>query len=252
MKHSLTLVLIFILSLGFFIFWQLPAAVAVQLASSALPPSVQFGQLSGSLWHGHVTEVRVQQLSLKNLEWDIAATSLITGNLNFKVKLGNARDKSQISGHGDISINLLSTSVTVEEAVLRFSVEQAMGHVTLPLPVEAKGRVMLSLDHFVTGVPYCSTLVGGIRTPNIDVKGLNSWFSIGELEGQLQCKSGGIAVNVLPDNTLGLQADAVLSDNLQFSVNGKMKPDASLPKEVHDAVKFLGRADNEGYYPIKL
>ncbi|WMN58768.1 type II secretion system protein N [Pseudoalteromonas xiamenensis] len=252
MKNTLTLTLIFLVSFVLFVFWQLPATIAIQLSAPLLPPTIQFGQLSGSVWEGHVTEIRVQQMTLKNVYWDITPAALFTGRLQLNVKVGNARDKDEISGHGDIALNVFNQHVTLDDAVLRFSVEQAMGHVTLPLPVEAKGRVLLNVSHFSMGTPYCEALVGDIRTPNIDVKGLNNWFSIGELEGGLDCKSGNIAITVSPDNKLGLQADALLSQNLQFNVNGKIKPDASLPKEVHDAVKFLGRADSDGYYPIKL
>jgi general secretion pathway protein N len=49
-----------------------------------------------------------------------------------------------------------------------------------------------------------------------------------------------------------LQADVHLADNFQFKVAGNVKPDASLPKEVHDAVKFLGRPDAQGRYPVNL
>ena len=68
----------------------------------------------------------------------------------------------------------------------------------------------------------------------------------------LSCKSGDIAILVDPDNTLGLEADATLKANFDFKVAGYVKPDASLPKDVHDAVKFLGRPDTQGRYPLNF
>lgn len=252
MKKTVSLVLLFIVSFIVFVLWQLPAQIAAQVATKWIPSQVQFGSLAGTVWQGQVTEVRFQQLSLKNVRWDITPAALLRGHLDFDLKVGNPRNKEEIAGHGNVTLDLFSGTLMLEKSTLWFSVDQVLGHVTLPLPVDAKGRVTLTIDQFQTGAPYCTELNGQIRSANIDVKGLNSWFSIGELEGQLNCKSGDIAVSVLPDNKLGLQADATLSNNLQFSVNGKVKPDASLPKEVHDAVKFLGRADSDGYYPVKL
>jgi general secretion pathway protein N len=252
LKKTFSLVLLFVFALVIFVLWQLPTYVAAQFAAKWIPSQVQLGSLSGTIWQGQVSEVRYQQLSLKNVRWDITPAALLRGHLDFDLKVGNPRDKDEIAGLGNVTLDLLSGAMMLEKSTLWFSVDQALGHVTLPLPVDAKGRVTLTIDQFQTGTPYCTELNGQIRSANIDVKGLNSWFSIGELEGQLNCKSGDIAVSVLPDNKLGLQADATLSNNLQFSVNGKVKPDASLPKEVHDAVKFLGRADSDGFYPVKL
>ena len=96
------------------------------------------------------------------------------------------------------------------------------------------------------------SLQGEIASPNIDVQGLNGWFNIGPLGGNLSCKSGDIAILIDPDNTLGLEADATLKANFDFKVSGYVKPDATLPKDVHDAVKFLGRPDNQGRYPLNF
>ncbi|MFC3034811.1 type II secretion system protein N [Pseudoalteromonas fenneropenaei] len=252
MKKTLSLTLLFVGCFVLFTVWHLPANVAFHAFASKLSNQLQFGQITGSIWNGQVTEIRVQQMPLKNVRWEISPWALLRGNLQAQVQLGNARVKEEISGHGAVTFGLFNQTIALHDATLRTSVEQAMAHVTLPLPVQAKGRVILEIQQYQSGMPYCQALQGEIHSPEIEVQGVNSWFSIGELAGSLGCKSGDIAVNVLAENRLGLQADAVLSANLQFKVAGKIKPDASLPKEVHDAVKFLGRADADGFYPIKL
>jgi general secretion pathway protein N len=39
---------------------------------------------------------------------------------------------------------------------------------------------------------------------------------------------------------------------MQFKIEGRFKPEASLPKEVHQAAQFFGQADADGYFPIKF
>jgi general secretion pathway protein N len=39
---------------------------------------------------------------------------------------------------------------------------------------------------------------------------------------------------------------------MKFKINGRFKPEASLPKEVHQAAQCFGKADTDGYYPIKF
>ncbi|ODB33502.1 general secretion pathway protein GspN [Pseudoalteromonas sp. BMB] len=252
MKKTLSLLIIFLLAFIIFSAFTMPAAVLLQVFKGQLPANLQLGAVNGSVWHGQVSGVRFNNIQLNQVKWELEPSSLLLGELAGNVQFGNARDKNEISGKANFSSNLVSKSVMVNNASLRFSVEQAMDQVTLPLPVDAKGRVIVNVKEYQSGAPYCEGLNGEISSPNIDVKGMNGWFSIGDLSGQLDCKSGDIAVVVDPENRLGLQADATLAANFQFRVSGNIKPDASLPKEVHDAVKFLGRPNGEGRYPVNL
>ncbi|TMP47356.1 general secretion pathway protein GspN [Pseudoalteromonas citrea] len=252
MKRIISLALTLVVAFLAFTLYSMPAAVFIQLVDKQLPPSLKLGVITGTVWQGKVSEVRVNNIQLNNVRWDLQASALLLGDVKGNINFGNARDKSEISGKGLFVVSLMNESVTLTDTTVRFSVEQAMSQVTLPLPVQAKGRVLLDIDTFSTGMPYCQALTGEIRSPGISVQGLSGWFDIGALGGELSCKSGDIAVLVDPDNNLGLQADAVLAEHFQFRVAGNIKPQASLPKEVHDAVKFLGRPDAEGRYPVNL
>ncbi|AZZ96843.1 type II secretion system protein N [Pseudoalteromonas sp. R3] len=252
MKKIISLVLVFLLAFSVFVAITMPASVALQLSQGALPRALSVGAVSGSVWEGRISEVRYENVQLNDVTWQLNGWGLLTGQLQGKVRFGSPRTLEEISGNSNFSMSLLDKSAKLDNAILRFSVEQAMQQVTLPLPVEAKGRVILSIDEYRSGQPYCEALNGEISSPNIDIKGLTGWFSIGDMSGALTCKSGDIAVTVDPENRLGLRADATLAANMQFRVAGNIKPEASLPKEVHDAVKFLGRPDSEGRYPVSL
>ncbi|MBE0352235.1 MULTISPECIES: type II secretion system protein N [Pseudoalteromonas] len=252
MKRIILLVTVFVMCFLVFTLIKTPAAIALDLAAPHLPKQLQLGKASGSLWDGRIMQVRFDGEQLNNVRWKLSGWSLLTGKLVGTVRFGDPRDKTDISGHADFSYGLFNQAVLVKNTTLRLSVERAMARLKLPLPISAQGRVIVDLDEFSSGQPYCETLMGEIASPNIDVQGLNGWFSVGPLSGRLSCKSGDIAVLVDPENRLGLEADAVLKANLDFKVAGYIKPEASLPKEVHDAAKFLGRPDSEGRYPLNL
>jgi general secretion pathway protein N len=252
MKKIITLLAVFLVSFMVFCIIQLPAAIALDVAKPYLPKKLEIGQTVGTVWQGQMMQVRFADEQLNNVHWDIAGWQLFTGKLNANVKFGNARERNDISGYADVSYGLFNNNIKVTDGLVRATVERAMQRLQLPLPVTAKGRVILELDEYSVGAPYCETLKGEIASPNIDVQGLNGWFNIGPLGGKLSCKSGGVAILIDPDNTLGLEADASLKANFDFKVAGYVKPDASLPKDVHDAVKFLGRPDNQGRYPLNF
>jgi general secretion pathway protein N len=252
MKRIISLALTLVVAFLAFTLYTMPASVLIHLANKQLPPSLKLGVVTGTVWQGKVSGIRINNIQLNNVRWDLKASALLLGELKGSINFGNPRDKSDISGRGFFVGDLLDGSIVLTDTTVRFSVEQAMSQVTLPLPVQAKGRVLLNVDTFSTGMPYCESLKGEIRSPGISVQGLSGWFDIGALGGTLRCKSGDIGVLVDPDNSLGLQADAVLAEHFQFRVAGNIKPQASLPKEVHEAVKFLGRPDANGRYPVNL
>lgn len=252
MKQKIYLVLLFIFSFLAFALYQLPASVAAQAVHGYLPKNVAFGSFSGSIWQGQVSEVRVDKVQVLNVHWQLEPMALMTGSLAGNLKWGNPRASEEMSGKSKFSLSLLSNEVSLNNAVLRFDVEQLMGQLNLPLPVNAAGRVIFNIDEFQSGKPYCQKIKGDVFSSNIRVEGLSGWFSIGELGADLNCKSGDLAAVVQPDNLLGLQADVHLAEHYQFKVAGNVKPDASLPKELHDAVKYLGRPDAQGRYPVNL
>lgn len=252
MKKHLLLVVIFIASFIAFALYQLPAAVAVQLVEGQLPKNIRLGTVTGSVWQGKISEVRVDNVQVMNVRWDLSGAALFMGSLQGQLQWGSPRNTTQMSGKSDFSVSLLSQQAELSSTVMRFNVEHLITQLNLPLPVQAKGRIIFNVDNYVTGQPYCQQLAGEVFSPDISVEGFSGWFSIGELAGELQCKSGDVAVVVQPDNLLGLQADVLLADNFKFTVAGNMKPDPSLPKDVHDAVKFLPPPDSQGRYPVNL
>ncbi|MBQ4839560.1 type II secretion system protein N [Pseudoalteromonas luteoviolacea] len=252
MKNAVSVVLAFLLAFIVFTVVSIPAPVALQLVQSHIPNNVRLGAVTGTLWQGQISGVRYQNLQFNDVKWQLNGWGILTGQLQGKLNFGNPRQASEISGRSTFGVSLFGNDIELSQTTLRFSVEHAMHQVNLPLPVDAKGRIILELEEFNSGQPYCENLKGDISSPEIQVKGMSGWFSIGDLSGLLSCKSGDIAIVVEPENLLGLRADATLAENMQFKVAGNVKPDASLPKEIHEAVKYLGRPDAEGRYPVSM
>lgn len=242
----------FLISFLVFSVIKLPAAVALNLAKPYLPEGLEMGQTVGTVWQGQMMQVRFGSEQLNNVRWDISGWSLFSAKVITNLRFGDPRDRSNVSGNADIQYNMLSNELKLTNTVLRSSVEQVIKRIQLPLPVLAKGRVILELDEYVSGTPYCGALKGELVSPNIDVQGVNGWFSIGDLTGSLNCKSGDIAIVIEPNNKLGLEADATLKAGFDFTVAGYVKPDVTLPQDVHNAVKFLGRPDNQGRYSLSF
>lgn len=255
-RKTIGLTLVFLLTFIFFVLNLMPANIAVSFAKPYLPKQINLGSVSGSLWQGSINQLRFkdinQEQTFNNLSWSISASSLLTANLVADIKFGNIRQKGEYSGKGTIKFSLLSKELAISNANIKAPVSLLMAQVNLPLPINAKGRVTVKVKEYQLGMPYCKMLNADISIQQLQIQGLSGWFPIDEIAAKGKCKSGNVTFAVSKDNDLGLQLDIVLAAKNKLTVDGFIKPSVNMPKDVHDAVKFLGRPDVQGRYKVSL
>ncbi|WP_462157058.1 type II secretion system protein N [Pseudoalteromonas sp. GB56] len=251
-KKLATLIVVFLIFFVVFAVALLPASVALHLGQSYLPKGLKLGPATGSIWQGQINGVQYQGQYLSKVKWNVHPSALFGMQLDADVVVGNKRNSGEVSANGLVKYGLADGSLQLENVRARVALESVMSQVRLPVPTEAKGLVFVELDNYQLGQPHCNELAGVISSADISVKGRNGWFSIGELEGELSCVNGAASVKVSKENLLGLQVDAGFNERGQVTVNGFIKPDASLPKDVHDAVQFIGNQSADGRYRINF
>lgn len=225
-----------------------PASWWLKLAP--LPPSLQLGAVTGTLWQGEVAALRYQQLQFGSLHWQLNGWQLLTGKLQFALQSGSARQPSQPYLKGTASYGF--SGATVQNSLLKLPVTQVLPLLPLPLPVAATGELVLDVTAYRQGQPWCKALEGNaswqdarLQTPT------GTWLELQSLFGELRCDYGTVVLTTDGNNLLGMDIKAVLNAE-QLLVNGTLKPDAAMPKEVHQAMQFLGRPDAQGRYPIRF
>ncbi len=253
MKLKIVYTITFIVALLIAALLTLPASQALRWASPYLPPQVQIGAITGTVWQGQISQLAYQNQIFTDVRWQVSLTGLLTAKLAGDVRFGNMRDRASTSGRAEFSFAPLSQALSIEKARVRMPVADLIVTANVPLPVNAKGRVLLDVPSYQLGQPYCQALDADLTVQALEVQGLSgNWIALGEFEGVGSCKSGDLALKVAPNNQLGLEADVILKAGMQSQVAGFVKPDASLPKEIHDAVAFLGKPNSEGRYPINF
>lgn len=251
MKKKLLLVFIFLISFIVFAIALMPANFALNIASKYLPKQLQIGAVSGTIWQGKANVVSYQNIHVNRVMWDLNPWSLVSAKLAGKVNLGNVREKSAPYGKINFELGLFNQQVSLNNSKLRVPAPLIASQVRLPFPVQSKGTLELTIAQAVTGKPYCEQLQGQVETKELSVMGLQGWIDVDTIKGKLSCKSGALALLVNEQNELGLELDAELGD-AQPKVTAFIKPAPSMPKQVHDGVKFLGRPDEQGRYQIRL
>ena len=232
-----------------FLLVKLPASQLIPRLP--LPADVSVKGLSGTLWDGHADQVVVKGLAINNVNWQLRFLPLLLGKAALELDAGSARDSEQISIKGQVNISM--SGLSAKNATLFAPTPLLMAQVELPIPVDASGRARINIEqleyHQTEG---CKALTGSGSWLNAGVAGFNGQVQLGNFEASLHCDNGPVEITTTPDNSLNLSAKAVVQNNGKFSVNGQFKVSDSLPKEVHDAAKFFGRANAQGFYQIKL
>jgi general secretion pathway protein N len=230
-----------------FLIVKLPAVHVL----SKIPPAtgVNVSGISGTIWSGHAQRAQSNGLPMNNVNWSLSFFPLLLGKISADIKAGNIRDVDQISVNGHISFS--GQRLQTDDLLAYIPTNLVMNLVTLPMPVQANGRFKVQLDE-VDYEAGCQSFTGKGQWLNANYTGTTGVIDLGSFDADLSCQDGDIVVDVKPPNSFGLTAKAIIPANMKFKIEGRLKPEASLPKEVHQAAQFLGKADADGYYPIKF
>ncbi|MDP4530353.1 type II secretion system protein N [Alkalimonas delamerensis] len=225
-----------------------PASWWLKLAP--LPPELRLGQVQGTLWQGQVQALSYQQLELRQLRWQLSPWRLFTGQLVVQLQAGDLAEQELAYLNGQLRYGL--GGVQLRDSLLRYPVAQIAPMLQLPLPVGADGTLMLDIDAYQQGAPWCKTLQGQASWQQARLQPPTGWIDLQHIFASLACDNGELVLITDGQNPLGLDVTARLQAAGRFSVEGTLKPDASMPEEVHQAMQFVGAPDAEGRFRIRF
>ena len=242
------LIIIGIVSYLFFVLLLTPAAVVMQLIP--MPAQLKTGKVSGTLWQGEISALQFDALRLERLRWSFNGWALFGGKVALTLESGSLQNDIAPYLQGEVGYSF--GGLALRDTMLRVPVQQLLPMLTLPMPVDATGMLVLDVPLYRQGQPRCKALQGNaswqdarLQTPT------GNWLTLQSLFGQLSCDNGTVVLTTENNNPLGLDVKAVINAE-QLQVNGTLKPDSSMPQEVHQAMQFLGQPDSQGRYPISF
>lgn len=255
MKKTISLIFVFIFAFIAFAVYLAPASVVLGFAKNYLPQNVKLAGVTGTIWQGHIAQAQINQQLIEKLAWQLKPLSLFTGKLNADIKFGSLRGFDTPYGKASLKLPFSADMAELSRVNVRVPTNTVMQNVKLPMPLPTKGNLKVKLTKAVLplmdNTKLCDELSGNAETHNLSVQGLQGWIEFDTIKGKLSCDNGALGLNISEENQLGLQLEAQYGLRV-MSINGFVKPDATMPKQVHDAVKFLGRPDNNGRYAFKF
>ncbi|WP_448213683.1 type II secretion system protein N [Colwellia sp. MEBiC06753] len=247
MKQKLAIVIGAVSAYLIFVIALLPAKTAIGWFS--LPKNVELGFVSGSVWHSQISEIRIQGISINQVQAEVSLLSLLTFAPSVDLTFGTP---TAAGPSGSASVTLAGNTVQVNEANISMAASEIAPLLPLPIPVNAFGGVKLTVKELAVSQTQCLTADAKVAWQRAAVNALEQDIELGDFAADIQCEKDNLVVNVVPENRLGLTVSTQIQMNGRFSGEGYLQPGAEFPAELKQALPFLGNADAQGRYRLKF
>jgi len=243
-KKLLGLCFIIIAYAGFLIA-TIPAKFALSYVD--LPRNVQLQSVSGSIWQGNINRVIVNNITLRDVNWQAQITSLLSGDAEIAVQFG--RGKNSLRGDGVLGYN--GDGAFARDFLLRTTSGWLINSANVALPVTVKGDVKLQLTKVSQGLPWCQELEGQLSWDKASVDSLLGLVEVGAAKAKLSCDNGKIAVDVKQNSShLRLSGKATLGEQRRYRFTGALVPGNELPKAIRSNLGYVGKVNSKGEYKL--
>lgn len=214
----------------------------------SLPATLQLQGVSGTLWQGNAQTANIKGVVVKDLQWQMGVLPLLWGSIALDLDGGSQRDQNATYIKGGLTLS--RQSITADNLDLFIPAPAVLAQVPLPVPVQAQGRFKLAIDT-LNYEQSCQDMTakgewlkGQIMTTPV--------INLGHFSADISCNQGQITLAVAPPNSLNLSVQATVDPELNLRATGQFKPEASLPKLIHDTAKFFGQPGADGFYQIAI
>lgn len=247
MKKKFAYLAIFFTLYSIFVLALMPANWVVSLVK--LPSNVTLSGVEGTVWQTQVAQVRVDDVDISQVESSLSLMSIIMLDPKFDIRFG---DPLLNGPEGRFMISGLMDKLVIESAQVNVAANTVAKKLNLAIDIVAHEQVQLTVDRFVMGAPICQEMQGQLLWNNAAVTAFEEKVRFGKLSANLSCESGNLIGEVNPANNLGLSFRAELTQRGRLVGNGYLTPGAKFPEQLKALLSFLGQADNQGRYRLKL
>ncbi len=209
--------------------------------------------VSGTIWQGQIAKVTINNIDIKDLKSSLSFWSIIGFSPTLEVSFGDAIAPGP---EGKFTLMVSTDSLSLSEATLFMAANEVASQLPLPIPVTAMGNVEFQVNELLLNTNEklaCQQAVGEVKWSRSSVIALDNTIKLGTISADISCDKDDLVAKVNPNNNLGLSFTARLLLASQHATGqGFIKPGSKFPEALLPAMAFIGRADQQGRYPLKF
>jgi len=250
MKKKFSIGFIFLITYLGFLIATLPTSQLLNQFS--LPKDVSVSGVSGSVWHTHIAQVIIGETRIQKVKAKLSFWSLFTLTPKLSITFGDSFIKGP---EGELELVLSLEKAIINDLKLLVNANEIAQQLTLPLPISAQGNIELIIPSAEVALQdniKCLALEGSVVWSKAGVIALEQNIKLGNLNADINCKNGALALIISPKNNLGLTFDAYVRNSGNISGNGYLKPGSKFPQALNGALPFLGKKDSQGRYRLSF
>ena len=247
MKKTFAYSAIFFAFYSVFVIALMPASWL--MTQIKLPANVSVAAVEGTIWRASVKQVMIDDVVISKVQSALSLMSVLMLDPKLEVTFGDPL----INGpEGQLTISGLRSDITINDAQLSLAANTVVARLNLPIDIIAHEQLTLNVDRFVMGSPICGELQGELEWRDAAVSAFDEKVKLGKLSAALSCDKGELIAEIAPNNDLGLSYNAQLKQGGRFAGRGYLTPGEKFPKQLREALSFLGKPDRKGRYRLKL
>jgi len=224
---------------GLIIFF--PARVAYQWFA---PPTINLAGISGSVWNGEVSQVKIGSIYLQDLSWRIKPLSLFTGKPGYRFEASPA--PGFIDGQVAIS---LSGRITISDLRGSLPLELLEG----PVGIRGlRGTVNLQFERLTIENEIPVAAIGHFEVSNLVAPNIHR-ASIGGYRAEFFTQDVGIVASVEDtDGLIDVAGSLQLSPDRTYQFVAQLAAKNNTPANIKQQLQFLGSANERGQHELRL
>lgn len=238
---------------SYLVFLVASAPLLLLTNNVTLPKNLQISGVSGTIWQGEIAKVTINNIDIKDLSSTLSFWSLIGFSPAIDVTFGDAISAGP---EGKFTLTVSSDSLILSKASLLMAANQVASQLPLPIPVNAMGNVELNVAELSVNTDNgltCRQASGRLTWLRSSVVALDNTVKLGNISAELSCEKDDLLAKINPNNNLGLSFTArLLLPSQRATGQGFIKPGSKFPEALKPAMTFIGRADQQGRYPLKF
>ena len=222
----------------------LPASIVVN--QLVLPAQLQLNGLQGTIWQGHVQQVRWQNYDLGELQWTLNPSALLSAKAEASVRFG--RDSAlNLRGKGEVGYS--SEGAYANSLVLSMPMDEVLKRAPIPVPIVAQGQVEVTVRNFVYQAPYCLNAEGTLAWSQAGIESPLGNLGLEQTIADITCENSTLIVKgTQKSGEVSSEYSAQLDPQSRYKAQGWFKPEAEFPEQLGKNLKWLPKPDNQGRY----
>ena len=251
MKNKVLFISLFLGCYLVFLLATLPAQLAMQFVS--LPKHIALGQVKGSLWQSEISTIQYQDVAINNVSIDLSPITLLFLSPSADISFGG----NLVSGpKGQLSVTYSFGEISVQDANIEMPANDVAPYLMLPIDIEAFGNLALNLDELVIDAMQCQQAKGVLNWRRAAATAMEQTIELGDFTANVKCHPQGqdkaFALDINPNNNLGLSYLASVTGKGQLAGEGYLQPGDNFPESLKQALPFIGNPDSQGRYQLKF